>query len=143
MLHCLCEIFLLYFFFCKQKTAYEMRISDWSSDVCSSDLAIEQAVFLDCVGPVRRLQKRLITAIDAAAVGRQQFLILQMVPEHLGLCCVNDVLRSARCRCQGLASDPIKRNMQLAWPLVEETWIAHNRSEDGRVEKECVRSSKK
>src|SRR3546814_6017273 len=28
------------FFFFKQKTAYEMRISDWSSDVCSSDLAI-------------------------------------------------------------------------------------------------------
>src|SRR3546814_3697180 len=27
------------FFFCKQKTAYEMRISDWSSDVCSSDLS--------------------------------------------------------------------------------------------------------
>src|SRR3546814_7783246 len=33
-------IFWLYFFFFffKQKTAYEMRISDWSSDVCSSDL---------------------------------------------------------------------------------------------------------
>src|SRR3546814_986214 len=30
----------LYFFFCKQKTAYEMRISDWSSDVCSSDLQV-------------------------------------------------------------------------------------------------------
>src|SRR3546814_10240775 len=28
------------FFFFKQKTAYEMRISDWSSDVCSSDLCI-------------------------------------------------------------------------------------------------------
>src|SRR3546814_1841141 len=28
------------FFFFKQKTAYEMRISDWSSDVCSSDLAL-------------------------------------------------------------------------------------------------------
>src|SRR3546814_4678543 len=28
----------LIFFFFKQKTAYEMRISDWSSDVCSSDL---------------------------------------------------------------------------------------------------------
>src|SRR3546814_1886699 len=27
-----------YIFFCKQKTAYEVRISDWSSDVCSSDL---------------------------------------------------------------------------------------------------------
>src|SRR3546814_6132112 len=30
---------MLFFFFFKQKTAYEMRISDWSSDVCSSDLA--------------------------------------------------------------------------------------------------------
>src|SRR3546814_7178810 len=31
------------FFFFKQKTAYEMRISDWSSDVCSSDLAEDLA----------------------------------------------------------------------------------------------------
>src|SRR3546814_4538364 len=30
------------FFFFKQKTAYEMRISDWSSDVCSSDLGGDQ-----------------------------------------------------------------------------------------------------
>src|SRR3546814_16291103 len=30
------------FFFFKQKTAYEMRISDWSSDVCSSDLPLER-----------------------------------------------------------------------------------------------------
>src|SRR3546814_8242175 len=35
-------IVLLCFFF-KQKTAYEMRISDWSSDVCSSDLRIRAA----------------------------------------------------------------------------------------------------
>src|SRR3546814_3508821 len=33
-----CGCVLLSFFFFKQKTAYEMRISDWSSDVCSSDL---------------------------------------------------------------------------------------------------------
>src|SRR3546814_14299919 len=33
-----CSLLFLYFFFFKQKTAYEMRISDWSSDVCSSDL---------------------------------------------------------------------------------------------------------
>src|SRR3546814_8059052 len=32
-------VFVLFFFF-KQKTAYEMRISDWSSDVCSSDLLV-------------------------------------------------------------------------------------------------------
>src|SRR3546814_15128326 len=34
-----CELGLIFFFF-KQKTAYEMRISDWSSDVCSSDLFV-------------------------------------------------------------------------------------------------------
>src|SRR3546814_1398667 len=33
-------------FFCKQKTAYEMRISDWSSDVCSSDLVRSAALEL-------------------------------------------------------------------------------------------------
>src|SRR3546814_18691711 len=33
-----------FFFFFKQKTAYEMRISDWSSDVCSSDLTATQQV---------------------------------------------------------------------------------------------------
>src|SRR3546814_6159095 len=32
-----------FFFFFKQKTAYEMRISDWSSDVCSSDLTVRYA----------------------------------------------------------------------------------------------------
>src|SRR3546814_2257212 len=32
-------------FFCKQKTAYEMRISDWSSDVCSSDLSENDRLF--------------------------------------------------------------------------------------------------
>src|SRR3546814_2430276 len=35
-------IFIMIFFFFKQKTAYEMRISDWSSDVCSSDLLDQQ-----------------------------------------------------------------------------------------------------
>src|SRR3546814_11278635 len=48
-MYCFCHVVLYYmwyvicifiiFFFFKQKTAYEMRISDWSSDVCSSDLA--------------------------------------------------------------------------------------------------------
>src|SRR3546814_6548045 len=35
---CRLDYFVSLFFFFKQKTAYEMRISDWSSDVCSSDL---------------------------------------------------------------------------------------------------------
>src|SRR3546814_1384021 len=36
--------FVLLFFFFKQKTAYEMRISDWSSDVCSSDLRLDLGI---------------------------------------------------------------------------------------------------
>src|SRR3546814_2794700 len=38
----MCCILRKIFFFFKQKTAYEMRISDWSSDVCSSDLSPER-----------------------------------------------------------------------------------------------------
>src|SRR3546814_5151065 len=34
----MCDLLIALCFFFKQKTAYEMRISDWSSDVCSSDL---------------------------------------------------------------------------------------------------------
>src|SRR3546814_3928674 len=44
-----------FFFFFKQKTAYEMRISDWSSDVCSSDL--QEAVERPGDGAHRVLQE--------------------------------------------------------------------------------------
>src|SRR3546814_2490115 len=41
---CCLSLFFFFFFF-KQKTAYEMRISDWSSDVCSSDLPFQAQQF--------------------------------------------------------------------------------------------------
>src|SRR3546814_7817024 len=41
------DYFIFYFFFFKQKTAYEMRISDWSSDVCSSDLLSSANAYTD------------------------------------------------------------------------------------------------
>src|SRR3546814_14182345 len=41
------------FFFFKQKTAYEMRISDWSSDVCSSDLLEREEVWRESSGAPR------------------------------------------------------------------------------------------
>src|SRR3546814_986162 len=44
-----CLLSCLFFFFFKQKTAYEMRISDWSSDVCSSDL-LPQFLDADRIG---------------------------------------------------------------------------------------------
>src|SRR3546814_5171795 len=47
----LCLSWVWYFFFFKQKTAYEMRISDWSSDVCSSDLQqVGLALAIQCGG---------------------------------------------------------------------------------------------
>src|SRR3546814_9693195 len=48
------EISVCFFFF-KQKTAYDMRISDWSSDVCSSDLGLYKA--LRTAGVVRLLDE--------------------------------------------------------------------------------------
>src|SRR3546814_10584022 len=41
-------VVMLFFFFFKQKTAYEMRISDWSSDVCSSDLGNFDSMCVGC-----------------------------------------------------------------------------------------------
>src|SRR3546814_9270166 len=46
------------FFFFKQKTAYEMRISDWSSDVCSSDLFPERDGEDDRLDVLHRLLRR-------------------------------------------------------------------------------------
>src|SRR3546814_6091773 len=48
-----------------QKTAYELRISDWSSDVCSSDLGETQIVLIDTPGifaPTRRLYRAMVAA---------------------------------------------------------------------------------
>src|SRR3546814_20376725 len=46
------DLFCVFFFF-KQKTAYEMRISDWSSDVCSSDLDLARMVSLNpCIDAI-------------------------------------------------------------------------------------------
>src|SRR3546814_6306055 len=50
---CSVSIYYMFFFF-KQKTAYEMRISDWSSDVCSSDLLDAIAIIADHIGPQHR-----------------------------------------------------------------------------------------
>src|SRR3546814_7980412 len=65
-----CRIVCLLFFF-KQKTAYEMRISDWSSDVCSSDLDVRPwlAAADAVVAPLllaRGVQNKLLEAMAMA-----------------------------------------------------------------------------
>src|SRR3546814_4149860 len=59
MLCYIVDFCLLFFFFFKQKTAYEMRISDWSSDVCSSDLVevVGQEVRVLEVGDVPEIDR--------------------------------------------------------------------------------------
>src|SRR3546814_5780689 len=60
------------FFFFEQKTAYEMRISDWSSDVCSSDLRQIGSAHLAprCPQPLERLRARHF--VDEVAVDIDQ-----------------------------------------------------------------------
>src|SRR3546814_3022758 len=86
------RLFLYSFFFFKQKTAYEMRISDWSSDVCSSDLiAGDHAVGLQPGEPAadlagaepHRLGQRRIGAAPGALQGGQQAQIEDVEIWHL------------------------------------------------------------
>src|SRR3546814_10476312 len=85
------EVCLSFFFF-KQKTAYEMRISDWSSDVCSSDLlivpggeGIENLAIVDALGepePARIAGDREgigVAFVQAAIFGGEQRLHLGIV----------------------------------------------------------------
>src|SRR3546814_21091426 len=62
---------MLIIFFFKQKTAYEMRISDWSSDVCSSDLAAEapRKVVLIASGSEVPLALETAAKLEAEGVG--------------------------------------------------------------------------
>src|SRR3546814_8606258 len=59
-----------FFFFFKQKTAYEMRISDWSSDVCSSDLPLALLDALDRgLGGQPRIDRLVDPARPALVIG--------------------------------------------------------------------------
>src|SRR3546814_1735406 len=53
----------MFFFFFKQKTAYEMRISDWSSDVCSSDLHRADQQLLDVAAELGAEEARRDVAV--------------------------------------------------------------------------------
>src|SRR3546814_4179562 len=69
---------ILVFFFFKQKTAYEMRISDWSSDVCSSDLLFR------VWPPVNEVQQPLqpyITGSDTPGLQAENRLLREQVAE--------------------------------------------------------------
>src|SRR3546814_3581364 len=72
--------YIVYFCFFKQKTAYEMRISDWSSDVCSSDLEMsreEIPALIEHMRSAGRLTPALL--IQALCSGKVDFFAAAMV----------------------------------------------------------------
>src|SRR3546814_9558817 len=83
-LSCSFLLFFFCFFFFKQNTAYEMRISDWSSDVCSSDLDQHPAA----------------PGTDPAGRCRQRRLFDQMARRMAG-----EAGRVAKSACDPLAED--------------------------------------
>src|SRR3546814_4184944 len=104
-----------YFFFFKQKTAYEMRISDWSSDVCSSDLRRDEPRLLEAM---LHRHANIGLAVDERAVAVEE----RKAIGHTGI---------SRIRC-AIARLPVASSASAA------PWRA--RSEARRVGKECVRT---
>src|SRR3546814_4637472 len=94
----MCYLFYVYvlfyfFFFFKQKTAYEMRISDWSSDVCSSDLRHGELTLAEAIispGSIlvgttaSGLDLRERHGVNVLAVARQGQRLRQRLGKKLG-----------------------------------------------------------
>src|SRR3546814_4979295 len=106
-------ILVFCFFVFKQKTAYEMRISDWSSDVCSSDLAaLELQLYLQLAEPGE-------ARVDLDNV------VVEPVDEIAAL--------------GGVMAPEIGEPRQLALADLDQQFrLGEARSEERRVGKECV-----
>src|SRR3546814_9898053 len=101
-------VFVTSFCFFKQKTAYEMRISDWSSDVCSSDLHRDLSV---------RLRRQGQDRLDCVNVRQDARLALRDA-------LIEDGSVEASEKLDGLSHAPVD--------------AFASRSEERRVGKECV-----
>src|SRR3546814_9964802 len=105
-------MFVVVFFFFKQKTAYELRISDWSSDVCSSDLVD--------VALARDVEAVTVFAVPSFGVALQ---------------------RQAAQRADDVSHAPAQaRSLASASRLSAKASATRMRSEERRVGKECVRT---
>src|SRR3546814_11778978 len=127
-------VFCVFFF--KQKTAYEMRISDWSSDVCSSDLPVAQEGQVAVDGGARALQlvaqachgHRVARGLEDAVQREDAFVSVHgaiMARERLGVAA--RVARGVSLAGRACSDDPC--GQAPAWPA---------RSEARRGGTECV-----
>src|SRR3546814_9567881 len=97
-----CASSFLFCFFFKQKTAYELRISDWSSDVCSSDLVAGDVTRRDHAGTQRlddvaRLIERTLAGVDEDP-GRQDRVVVGLA--HLGREGADQIEKIGRASCR-------------------------------------------
>src|SRR3546814_6075739 len=109
-------------FFFKQKTAYEMRISDWSSDVCSSDLHAAGAA---------RAQAAVITLDDTGKAHLCVEGLRAMAPGIKVLVRVRDIAQGDRLQALGadaVVPETLEASLQLAAATLRETGI--DRSEE-------------
>src|SRR3546814_6182836 len=106
------------FFFFKQKTAYEMRISDWSSDVCSSDLDFA------------RLGDRPDEPAPVHAL-REQAQALAIVPEQLDQIAALAAEREQRARVRTLLQHLLHQHRETIEPL------AHVGGAAGQINARC------
>src|SRR3546814_20904315 len=125
----------MFLFLFKQKTAYEMRISDWSSDVCSSDLAGEEHNReLQALGGVQRHQRDhalvVVTLGDVVGVGHQTDLLEESGERPLGVAGLVQIGR-ASCRervCQyvsiSVVAGSLKKNLII---------VAHEPNYDHKI----------
>src|SRR3546814_14822185 len=109
-------------FFCKQKTAYEMRISDWSSDVCSSDLPgqgyrprNQRSGRRPQAGPARpcqgKITRRLFPYRSAAPLTRAPGKVFDAI-SHLD---ARPLVGGRRAYSSGIATAPLRdRGLPLA-----------------------------
>src|SRR3546814_16434633 len=136
LLLCLAWIFIIgfCFFFFKQKTAYEMRISDWSSDVCSSDLLeadratvliyifVHSGALLRVIAPLLPFDYMAVIAV-AGGLWAAAFLVFLLVYVPMAVRPAPGV----RAACPPQSSSPFPRTPQTT------------QSEERRVGKKCGR----
>src|SRR3546814_11472593 len=114
-------MYIFFIFFFKQKTAYEMRISDWSSDVCSSDL---RSRLSETEGAAARRSIRFTLPGLVRGTGDRRAAARHRIFHRA---------QSARCRGN-------RENAPFSVRHLREYRTDRLRSEERRVGKECVSS---
>src|SRR3546814_3255231 len=123
----------MFCFFFKQKTAYEMRISDWSSDVCSSDLPSLSPDENDLLH-ARRFQKRASGRL--AAIHEKQQQEIQRLTRWIGSTGQNpaNLILQGRIASLGEAVSKSIRKLFSYWESHEATVTAVRAENDRRIE---------